>query len=252
MASDPSSAIQYRGRKTSRSGSEQRRKSILEAALRIVISEGIRGVRHRAVAKEADVPLSATTYYFKDISDLIADTFTLFAEKNLSSLVDPFAGRIENYLGQFTLDDLRGRELRDSIVDELAEMTANLVCYELTEGRDNLLAEQAFLHEATIDKRLRDLARTYRRSLLEGGILSTCKIYNTLDPEADANILLNSVLNIEYEYLLKEPDEVDKAAIKERIIYLYNVLINNRLSVADEIENDASDSSLKQTFEKLG
>ena len=72
--------LKYQGRKASRVNSEQRRRCILEAALRIVVREGIRGVRHRAVAKEANVPLSATTYYFKDISDLITDTFTLFVE----------------------------------------------------------------------------------------------------------------------------------------------------------------------------
>ena len=62
--------VKYQGRKTSRVGSEQRRRLILEAALRIVIREGVRGIRHRAVAKEADVPLAATTYYFKDIQEL--------------------------------------------------------------------------------------------------------------------------------------------------------------------------------------
>ena len=41
----------------------------------------MRGIRHRAVAKEADVPLAATTYYFKDIDELIVDTFTLYTEK---------------------------------------------------------------------------------------------------------------------------------------------------------------------------
>jgi len=47
------SDIQYQGRQARREGSEQRRRSILEAALRIIVREGIRNVRHRAVAKEA-------------------------------------------------------------------------------------------------------------------------------------------------------------------------------------------------------
>ncbi|MFT6450425.1 MAG: DNA-binding transcriptional regulator YbjK, partial [Oleispira sp.] len=83
LNSKESNAVQYKGRKTSRVGSEQRRRLILEAALRIVIREGVRGVRHRAVAKEANVPLAATTYYFKDIQELINDTFTLYAEQSL-------------------------------------------------------------------------------------------------------------------------------------------------------------------------
>src|SRR5690606_7774017 len=86
--------IQYQGRQARRSGSEQRRVAILEAALRIVVKEGIRNVRHRAVAKEAEVPLSATTYYFKDISDLICDAFTLFAENAVENVIDPFKRQV--------------------------------------------------------------------------------------------------------------------------------------------------------------
>ena len=50
-SSKQASTVKYQGRKTSRAGSEQRRRLILEAALRIVIREGVRGIRHRAVAK---------------------------------------------------------------------------------------------------------------------------------------------------------------------------------------------------------
>ncbi len=50
--------VEYSGRKVSRRGSERRRKAILASALRIIIREGVRGIRHRAVAKEAGVPLS--------------------------------------------------------------------------------------------------------------------------------------------------------------------------------------------------
>ena len=80
--------IQYQGRKTRRTGSEQRRQAILEASLNIIVRDGIRAVRHRSVAREAGVPLSATTYYFKDLSDLIADTFALFAERAIKEVVE--------------------------------------------------------------------------------------------------------------------------------------------------------------------
>ena len=92
-ALNPKSDVKYQGRKTSRAGSEQRRRLILEAALRIVIREGVRGIRHRAVAKEADVPLAATTYYFKDIQELINDTFAFYAEQALE-VVNQFSMRL--------------------------------------------------------------------------------------------------------------------------------------------------------------
>src|SRR5690554_7202695 len=76
--------LQYQGRKATRAKSEQRRRDILEATLRIIRTEGVRGVRHRAVAKEAKVPLAATTYYFKDIDELIVDAFR--SEEHTSEL----------------------------------------------------------------------------------------------------------------------------------------------------------------------
>ncbi len=86
-------AIQYQGRKARRTGSEQRRQAILEASLNIIVRDGIRAVRHRAVAREAGVPLSATTYYFKDLSDLIADTFALFASEQSRRWSSPSRNR---------------------------------------------------------------------------------------------------------------------------------------------------------------
>ncbi|KAF1054989.1 MAG: HTH-type transcriptional regulator RcdA [Stenotrophomonas maltophilia] len=86
-ASAVAESVRYQGRKASRQGSEQRRQAILDAAMRLIVRDGVRAVRHRAVAAEAGVPLSATTYYFKDIQDLITDTFSLFVERSAEALV---------------------------------------------------------------------------------------------------------------------------------------------------------------------
>ena len=82
IATAVAESVQYQGRKASRQGSEQRRQDILDAAMRIVVRDGVRAVRHRAVAAEAGVPLSATTYYFKDIDDLLTDTFAQYVERS--------------------------------------------------------------------------------------------------------------------------------------------------------------------------
>lgn len=44
------SKLVYHGRRASARTAAQRRKAILEATLRLIVKEGIRGVRHRAVA----------------------------------------------------------------------------------------------------------------------------------------------------------------------------------------------------------
>ena len=48
----------------------ERRAAILDATVRLLVREGLAAVTHRAVAREADVPLAATTYYFASKDEL--------------------------------------------------------------------------------------------------------------------------------------------------------------------------------------
>ena len=77
---------------TRRSRAEQRedtRNRMLQSALDIIIEEGIRSVRHRAVAQRAEVSLGSTTYHFSSIEELIVNAFQYWRSKAL--LVDnPF------------------------------------------------------------------------------------------------------------------------------------------------------------------
>ena len=65
-----------------RSRGEQTRRRILEAVLTVIARDGIRGVTHRAVAAEAGVQLSLTTYYFRDIESMISEAFAQFSEQS--------------------------------------------------------------------------------------------------------------------------------------------------------------------------
>lgn len=55
--------------------SELKRRSILDAALRVVAAGGVEAVTHRRVAAEAGVPLGSTTYYFASRDDLLREAF---------------------------------------------------------------------------------------------------------------------------------------------------------------------------------
>src|SRR4051794_28192540 len=50
-----------------------RRRDILEATLRVIGESGVNGVTHRAVAREADVALASTTYYFDSKDALVEE-----------------------------------------------------------------------------------------------------------------------------------------------------------------------------------
>lgn len=194
-------AIQYQGRKARRSGSEQRRKAILEAALKIIVRDGVRNVRHRAVAREAAVPLSATTYYFKDITDLISDTFTLFAERAMKEVIEPFSAQVFALLEQFDADILKDEQQRNQLLDTLSEITAAYIMSEVTQKRDHLVAEQAFMQEALINDRLRMLAETYNSQQV-AFLRKACEKLRTPAPVIDAEFMMANFLRFEYRLMI--------------------------------------------------
>lgn len=61
-----------------------RREAILAATVRIIGTRGLGAVTHRAVAREADVPLAATTYYFSSKDELLREALRLLAKDEIS------------------------------------------------------------------------------------------------------------------------------------------------------------------------
>lgn len=68
--------------------SEQRRRAIMRATLRVVAEGGLDRVTHRRVAAAAGVPLGSTTYYFASRDDLIRQSFQLYLDESTKVLGD--------------------------------------------------------------------------------------------------------------------------------------------------------------------
>ena len=91
-----------------------RKKSILEAAERCIISHGIEGVTMRSIASEAGINLASLHYYFENkenlLTSLINQKFMDYGSKFSESLsnVDSPAEQIRsvvNYLGKTIVED---------------------------------------------------------------------------------------------------------------------------------------------------
>jgi DNA-binding transcriptional regulator YbjK len=209
--------VKYQGRKTSRAGSEQRRRLILEAALRIVVREGVRGIRHRAVAKEADVPLAATTYYFKDIQELINDTFTLYAEQALE-VVNQFSLRLYEPIsggeGKSFVEALASTEDMSEVI---ADNMTQYVIEQITEHRNALIAEQAFRYEAILSPHLRKLGNVHKEALMQK-LTELLSLMKSPNPSADATIVISVLQRIEYEGLLVDLVDVNQDEIRNTLL----------------------------------
>ncbi len=193
--------LKYQGRKTSRTNSEQRRRTILEAALRIVVRDGVRGVRHRAVAKEASVPLSATTYYFKDISDLITDTFTLFVEmgaRKFKAYWEDSDSMLKVAMSNLEPADADSRQV---FADRITDLAIEYVLVQLHEHRDYLIAERAFQQECLRNENLRPIAFNHQRFFLDSLETFFARI-GSGQPAIDAELFGSIILHVEYQGLI--------------------------------------------------
>ncbi|MFP5384330.1 MAG: TetR/AcrR family transcriptional regulator [Gammaproteobacteria bacterium] len=213
----------WQGRRAARAGSEARRRAILEAALRIIVRDGIRAVRHRAVAKEAGVPLSATTYYFKDIHDLIADAFTLFVENAMGKVIDPVWVEIYRFAGEYPPEKLRDPGTRIAFIAGLSALAADFVEREVTQHREHLLAEQAFLQAAILEPRLREQAAGFRRKVQEG-LVMFCTMLGTIDPPMDAELIYEAFMQLEYENLMAGEGVFDRQRAERVLAHRFRLV----------------------------
>lgn len=220
-------SLTYVGRQSNRSDGQARRVEILEATLRLIVKEGIRGVRHRAVAAEANVPLSSTTYYFNDIKDLINDSLTYFAEKNLwmnKVLEQKSYALVEGLIKAKQIANTE--QVKSIIINELSMFICEHIKGQVA-LRDDRVLEAAFHEEALRNPQLAASIRA-----LDSTFLTSIKQFfialgsNTAD--IDANQILAMIKFFEYQCLIRE--EIDEkqllATSQTTVSYIVNAIKN--------------------------
>ncbi len=181
-------------------GGERKRIDIIEGVLRIISREGIRAVRHRAVATEAGVSLAATTYYFSSLHDLLVESFSYWCVKTEAE-IEEFRAKAQAFLESSGFQNLQSEASRQGLVNAICQLTTDYVIEQVESGRENRNIELAFRHEALRDKRLRERVQAQDHSMLEN-ISAFHRILGTADPEADAEISLAVLLHLERQALM--------------------------------------------------
>ena len=82
----PGQAARRRAPRTRAEQRAERRRAIIDAALRIIASRGLPEVTHRTVAREAGVPLAATTYYFASKNEILSEALESLAAVEVERL----------------------------------------------------------------------------------------------------------------------------------------------------------------------
>ena len=109
-----------------------RRSQLCNAAAVILQEQGIESVRHRLVAERAGASLAATTYYFKDLPDLVAAAFDTMTNNELTNVRDHLT-HIEQ---QATLE---------SLIDLLLSALIGLPAEEVTTDKSLIMIRYEWL-----------------------------------------------------------------------------------------------------------
>ncbi len=220
-----SSGVVEIGNRGTRPRGEQTRRKILHATLNVIARDGVRGTTHRAIAREAGVQLSLTTYYFRDLNELISLAFRIFMDRDYGATTEQWQ-KAFRYLDQFSPTDLDDDGTRRRIVDYCTKRIVDHVRLGLTEHQEGLAVEHHFFYEALNDAELQELSALHRDRLLQP-MVRFCEYFNVTDPETDARLLLGTITRLEYEALPHAPDDVNYRSIRNEIRRIVGWIVNS-------------------------
>ena len=134
---------------------EQTRQRILDAVLAIIVDEGMRAVRHRAVADRAGVSLGSTTYHFSSIEELIISSFDYWrSQRPLGD--NPFYRQMVSLLAPYD-DAVVPQEERENVANAMLNLSVAYLVDQLRSQRQDRIIELAFHHESMRYPALRTL-----------------------------------------------------------------------------------------------
>jgi len=187
---------------------EKTKQHILNTAIAVLANQGIKGTTHRAIAKEADIQLSLTTYYFKDIQELIHQAFQLNSAQTIALASITWQNAF-NILDNISIEDLSTTKVKEQLCDDFSKMASEYIYQKITTQANSLAVEQLLFTEIQITPELRTLAQQHKSALILP-FLRLCQHFNKQDPQIDADIMLTILTQLEYRHLAVPINEINK------------------------------------------
>lgn len=183
-----------------RSKGERTKNLILVSTIAVLAEQGIKGTTHRAIATQANIQLSLTTYYFKDIQALVQQAFELnyqHATKTIAQLWLP----ILSFVSEQTKVALQKVSFRVALREKLTELLLNLLSDNSDNNRNQLIVEQHLFNEALVAPSLRIITAHHFDAQL-APCLQLCQHFSKDKAKSNAQILHTVITQIQYQQLL--------------------------------------------------
>jgi DNA-binding transcriptional regulator YbjK len=186
---------------------ERRREEILRATLKLIGAHGADSVTHRAVAEEAGVPLSATTYYFASKEDLLEQTFLLAAREETE--------RLERLVLDLAPQSLSAAEWAAAVAAQIAA--------DIREEP----AKHVALFELGLEATRTDLLRLELERWQEAHLRLAemgCRAVGSDEPALDARIVVAALTGLMLEQLASSREDFEDAVLRPALERLFSRL----------------------------
>ncbi|MEI6893096.1 MAG: hypothetical protein V5789_00355 [Colwellia sp.] len=197
-----------------RSKGEITRNKILLSAIEILALSGIKGTTHRAIANNAQLQLSLTTYYFKDIQELIHQAFKLNSERVLTH-TDLILESCFSAITKIAKKELKKTSTKKLLCQQLSKMTSAYLIDTIKNQAIPLAVEQLMLTEVQVTPQLNLLVQEHQLARL-GPYEQLCRFFNNVNPELDAKILYTVFSQLQYSQLSNQVN-IDIKLIEQTI-----------------------------------
>lgn len=186
---------------------ERRREQILRATLAVIGDRGVDSVTHRAVATEAGVPVSATTYYFESREQLLEQSFLLAAREETE--------RLERLVLDLSPHGLSGEQWAEAVAAQIAgdlaaEPAKHVALFELG-------------LEATRTAALRVELGRWQEAHVRLAELG-CRAVGSPDPALDARIVVAALTGLMLEQLAAGREDFEAKVLRPVLARLFTRL----------------------------
>ncbi|KGJ87733.1 transcriptional regulator, TetR family [Colwellia psychrerythraea] len=195
-----------------RSKGEKTREKILIAAIEVLALNGVKGTTHRAIASHAQLQLSLTTYYFKDIQELIHQAFKLNSAHILSR-ADTILEVAFTQITKIEKKELRKTAVKEVLCQQLSEITSLHLIENIKHYAISLAVEQLMFTEIQVTPVLRLLVEEHELAQLVP-YEQLCRFFNKVNPELDAKIMYTVFSQLQYGQLAKQVN-IDNLLIEQ-------------------------------------
>ncbi len=206
-----------------RSKGEQTRNQILNAAIEVLAQQGIKGTTHRAIASHAQLQLSLTTYYFKDIKELVHEAFLLSSTRTISRVGGAWFQAFE-LLNSYSKAELKKLSTRQALAQPLSKLASDYLVNKIIDHPVELAVEQLLFTEIQTTPQLRELANSHRDALL-APFSQLCQYFNKTTAELDADIMLTIFTQLEYRNLVVDVASLDTDHIHQTVTRIVNWIL---------------------------